>query len=286
MLLDAFARLGITAKGRRWGPCPSCGEACTSRGDSRPPLLMRGSRWRCLRCEDWGDALDAVSLRQWGAKGRMRDARRWLGLNETIEVKHVAPPPPEHPPADELRRLLGASVPVQGEALEWLRGRDIPTAVGARSVRSGSKWWPWAREYPIVMGAYDGLGRLKSIHGRRISGSGPKTRWPKGYSSRGLVLGTPTGVAMLRQELTPTALVIAEGLTDTLWAAARAGPDIAVLGYESGSLGAIQLARIPESTRIYCATDPDGAGDKYSDLITQTLYPRPVARLPLQLLDA
>lgn len=291
MIEAVAAACGITPRGRRWGPCLACGADALS--DGRAPVRIHGEWWTCYACHEWGGALDWASYRATGQPGNLREARRWLA--EAHIVADPAPLTPQReqmpasrPPVEQVRALIQSGVPVSRttdrHVLAWLEERQIGRNVPARVITQGPDWWPWSASYPLIVGAYTGDGRLVSVHGRRIHGDGPKTRWPRGFDARSLLLADRQGVESLRGRALKR-LVICEGLSDTLWTSSRADADTGVLGYESGSRDALRLAKIQPATSVIVATDPDPAGDAYAEQIARELHPRPLRRVPLHRLD-
>jgi hypothetical protein len=146
----------------------------------------------------------------------------------------------------------------------WLPQKDLP------------EWWPW--RYPFLAClAFDHRGLIQSIHARvatKVEPGKPKSRFPKGYSASGLVIGNKTATNWLRGKFKTPAVVIAEGITSMLacsMALRRLGRwNWAVLGYISGSHSAIK--EMPWSTeQCYVFTDSDSAGEEYANRITQAL---------------
>jgi DNA primase len=144
----------------------------------------------------------------------------------------------------------------------WLPPKDRP------------EWFPWYHPY-MVMLAFDHHGLVQSIHGRIMGDpppDKPKSRFPKGYSASGLVLGNKTGVNWLRGKQTVERVLIAEGLTSTLAAAMALKHKWAVFGYTSGSSSCIE--QMPWSgQQVVILTDNDKAGDAYAEKVLQVLPP-------------
>lgn len=139
-------------------------------------------------------------------------------------------------------------------------------------------WWLWGnhRRWTVAVLGYEADGTPASLHARAVDFPGwplpegaPKTIWPKGYESRGLLFADRRGLALLRGEGEPLAgVLLAEGLTDTLALAlyaARKSEAFAVLGLAAG--GASALARVvwPEGLTAFVCTDSDEAGERYAD---------------------
>lgn len=121
------------------------------------------------------------------------------------------------------------------------------------------------------------------MHGRGVDNE-HKTAWPMGPWPCELLLVEPrwarpwlrgTGPA-------PDVLILTEGITD-FWTSSITHPTI---GLASGSVPALKLLRIPSSTKVFSAMDPDAAGARYDGGIADALWPTPVRPLPLRRLVA
>ncbi len=134
--------LGLTVRGRAFGPCPAC-NAERRESDTRRPPCGYGEGWTCYRCKVGGDALDLAARVLTGSRlrelpgERMGEVRAWYaargwcdpdpGASRTASVPvprrvpvAVPEPPPDYPPAPEVAALWEACRPVT-EALrdEW-----------------------------------------------------------------------------------------------------------------------------------------------------------------------
>lgn len=315
--LEATAlALGMTPHGRRWGPCPACGEARFGR-DDRAPVTFKfsGERetWSCWRgaCGAHGDAFDLVSYALNHCTGpaagsKFRDVLHWL-REQRVLLEGAEPRPsdytPSRPPRDQVLAALRACTPAhlseRPDVRAFLdrRGYRRPVPAGVLPADFRADWWasrngrPWTSTWPLVVPAYNGHGQIVSIHGRYLGADSgpPKTIWPRGHDSRGLVFADPgAGRALLRREAAPARLVIVEGLTDFLWTAQHASSDLGVLGIASGFENALQLLALPDATKVYVGTDhgdKHGTGDRYAQSVVDLLAPHPVRRIPLHLVD-
>lgn len=151
-------------------------------------------------------------------------------------------------------------------------------------------WWPstWAKDYRLVTPAFEVDGTFASIHGRSVSTakSTPKTRWPRGHEAKSLFMANKLGLKMMRGQASANndGLLICEGFTDFLRATTQAiveKMELAVIAGTSGSFGAINKIKIPTSTKVFIATDPDDQGDEYAALICDKLTDYEVYRVPL-----
>jgi len=114
----------------------------------------------------------------------------------------------------------------------------------------------------------------------------PKTLWPRAcgdrhFAASGLFFANPAARALLRGEaVAPPGLLLCEGLTDWLAAAAHAGAGgWAVLGGVSGSWSALAQISLPVGLPIVVAMDPDAAGARYHAQIAAALPGRRLATL-------
>lgn len=294
-IVEVAARLGmVRARSKKWSPCPACGYA----GDR--PALVIGRGWWCARCDQRGDVYDLVALVLHGQRIRenrslFRTARAWCDGQEIVARPQVERMP-SRVPEGELVAALAACTPAtacdDADIAAFLRRRGLTGAVHAGVLPRGwsAPWWPYGDHVRLVVPAYNGHGQLRGWQGRDLRPSpAVKTRWPRGYDSAGLVFADPVAArALLRHSETvqpPRDLLIVEGLTDYLWAAQSAGPDLGVIGVASGSADALRLVRVPRSTSIIIGTHADAAGDRYAQAIADALSPRLCQRIPLHLED-
>jgi len=294
------ADLGLKlGKDRRWGPCPACGD-----DSKRPPIYLHHNNtgWTCSRCSAAGDAVDLISFALVGTKGRDAGSRfgeviAWLKERGEVTIEPVVHQPraePVRPPALTLSEMLKQCTPAweHDAARAYLEGRGFthPVPAGVVPPWFSAPWWPrfFTRHWPLVVPAYTGHGVLGGLHGKAISGNAPrKSTWPREVESIGLFFADPVlARPMLWGKASPAVVVIAEGITDYLWACHEMSGQAAVIGIESGSIDALAHVAFPPDCEIFIGTDPDGAGDEYATKIALTLSPRPCLRLPLHRLRA
>jgi len=145
----------------------------------------------------------------------------------------------------------------------------------------GRRTWP-AAGFRLVVRAWTAAGELASLHARYTRPGQPpertpKTLWPAGFQSRGLVLANAPALALLRGEaLEACQVVIVEGLTDWLSWGPRALP---VFGVTAGSWTPAIAAKVPDGSTVSIRTDNDLAGDKYAAGIVNTFAGRPAVQL-------
>ncbi len=291
-------------------PCPACKaeRRHASRRDKRGAVGV-GQRtpagWRCHACGVTGDALHFVALHFAGRKlgeldaGERARVREWCvgyaGGDRPDAPRPAAQPaaplPPRYAPADELRAVWAAAVPVASSpaVAHWLReDRAIdPLAVDARLARAidpvDVDFPLWAsfedgrtyagRGFRLLVPMFDHEGRVRSLIFRRCySARGPKSVPPRGFDRVGLVMANAAAHAMLRGGTLDELLVIAEGEMDFLaWSTTTSA---AVLGIVSGSWTLELAARIPNGARVLIATDHDAAGAQYAAKIITSLADR------------
>jgi len=218
------------------------------------------------------------------SQGKIRTAQR------------PAPVAPRRPPRPELEALWTAARPVgltmapaprnYLQACSYLNSRGFwPPDVGALDLVkilpepdfSWPAWWPWgpAGRWTVALLAYEADGTPASLHARAVEFPGwplppdkPKARSPRGFETRELLFADRAGLALLRGEgPPPAAVLLAEGLTDTLALAlyaARQGDSLAVLGLMAGGAPALASVAWTPGTTVVCFTDHDTAGDKYA----------------------
>jgi len=151
---------------------------------------------------------------------------------------------------------------------------------------------PWLETtYGLIGAAYGPGGHLGGLRARWVAlgkPPGPKEISPYGRSMMGLVYADTAGRSLLSgRGRIPTALVISEGLPDTMVAseaAFTAAPgNVGAWGIWSGSLRPGLLENLPRSTTVYLAFDPDKAGRVYTKKWGEALAPlvRAVRVIPL-----
>jgi len=139
------------------------------------------------------------------------------------------------------------------------------------------KWWPnrWANVYRWSVLAYEPNGEVGSIHARAIGDADPRTRWPQGVAAGRLLFANRRGLTVLCGEATDaTAVLITEGLSDTVAAAvrhARRGDRFAILGMTEGASSAFNAIRWPVGLECIVATDDDAKGDAYERKVRTAL---------------
>jgi hypothetical protein len=334
----ALEHLGLDPvwKSGRWEVrCPACGRGRGRRRayvfDSMPPMV------RCNRRNGCGEVKAVFTLLA-EREGGKRGAFAWLRGQGTAPPARARPMPVEAAGAGggdggkpypdraelaafvlELGALDDARDPRSGPAGRLLRAKGSdPACVATSGVarmapRPGTpmpSWWlpAWLETHPIVIGAYDARGVLRSVHARALDADAtPKTVWPRGCRASGLFFASHAGLALLRgEDWTRTEIgrvLIVEGLTDflsaTMWSHRErdrhtrepsrfhespgmvdlAGNELgcgcarptAVLGVTSGSLGAIGDIRWPAGMLVAIGTDADRAGDFYAERILAAL---------------
>ena len=240
----------------------------------------------------------------------MRRASELAGLSVDAAAPRRPVPAPrsttpdrDYPPADEVRAVWEACIPVDGddEVSAWLASRELdPGTVEslglARALPTGvslPKWAgfqgrPWsASGYRCLIPMFDETGTLRSLRARRVvDHDGPKALPPAGHRMGGLVMADGLARVLLASGVwpemwpahTPLRVVIAEGEPDFFtWATASSEADPtapAVLGIVSGAWTDGIAARIPDGARIIVRTHHDEAGEKYSLTILKTLRNR------------
>jgi len=123
--------------GHRYGVCPNCGSADSAHSVR---ASVRGTRWRCFRCGESGDVIDAAQ-RYWGLGPN--DAVNKLAENlsgvsqEVARVKPQAPVKPKNYEAihQVICRLVDAQDSIDAASLDYLtQVRKIPAYVAHNAV--------------------------------------------------------------------------------------------------------------------------------------------------------
>ncbi len=295
--------VGLRRDGAGWR-CHRCGEG----GDAIDLVAwsLAGARFRDLGAED---------------RRRVRD---WFGVvteSSPVSVPVAPPAAASHPPRAEVDALWSASLPLtsclpggaapDARAARFLRGRGLLDRAEAIADADLARltplsfacptWWPAGplALWRLVVRAWDIQGEPVSLHARGVEDrpvnrdgeSMPKQLWPGSrndprYDAGGLFFADPGGQALLCGEGDATRVLLCEGLTDWLSAAAwcrRSGSqDVAVLGGVSGSFPALAQVRWPDRpVDFVVAVDHDAAGDRYVAQIRAALPGRSLRRLHL-----
>ena len=306
-----------------FSPCPACGSDQRGSTDKRGPIGFRRDNrgWRCHSCGTGGFGVDLVSLSVVGkryAESSTDDrtiVRNWYenhgllsaGTKPVSSQKVQKKPNDDLPPQSEVKQLWSNcyklnEVAPDDDVFAFLSKRNLDLAAlsmtgcvrvsPAPTGTSWPAWWPRGRatKWKLIVPAFNAKGDFCSLHARTIypTDGAPKTLWPKGYRASGLFFPNRSAVAIMRGAKTDVdGLLIVEGITDFMKAASRVvveGLNIAVIGGTSGSFSSLGKIKVPETIKIFAATDPDDAGDKYFNTIKMQFGNRPVYRLPL--LDA
>lgn len=286
-LLQAFGVLGLKRRGKRWGPCPNCGQRKDS-SHGAPVKVDRGL-WFCHHCRVGGDAISAASCHLgYGPKPsgyQFLQAKRLLGSDAPASTPDPEPVTPRYV---DVRPALTSATSLSShlreaqdsdQVLRFCQKRAITPAAPAGVLGPfTSRWWPWRGTYPLVVPAFDGRGRLRSMHGRAVCDSAPrKSTWPAHADATELLFLDPKWARpWARGGTAPSIIIIAEGLTDYLTAAAQAP----TIGIEAGSAPALRLLDVPKTTRVYMAVHDDEAGYEYARKVNEALRHR-VYRLPI-----
>lgn len=303
-------------------PACAAGTRHPKRRDRRGAVgvTQDGKGWRCFECDAAGDA---VSLAAYVAIGRVPDAGdpAWRDVRASLAatgicapapgcpaptVRRLPPPPPPAPPSPP-RRPPAASVAetwarsgaVASDApvAAWLRCRALPVEALterdlARALPPDPPAWarfngrPWtATGHRVLVPLFSADGALESLHARCVlpCAPGEKAASPSGAEVRGLVMADGPALGMLRGEVRPDGVIVAEGVPDFLTWATHYRTDalrpVAVLGVIAGSWTEALAARVPDGVDVWIRTHADEAGHKYADRIAATLASRcPVAR--------
>lgn len=289
MLEQVAVAAGMARRGRRWSPCPACG-AHGSKNDARPPVLLgRGGKWRCLSCGEGGDSL-ALAGHHLGYGGSPKGsayfrAAEFVRSAEGLELPQEAVAPDLGPSTLPVAKALSGCLrlrDVRDPRLDpFLAAKGLTREAPAGYLVRQPEWFPSG--FPLVVPAFNAAGELTSMHGRSLDISGRRTKtWPRGVSSTGLLLLDPQWARpWLRGGTPPSAVLIAEGITDYLAASAH----MPVIGVTSGSFEALKLIRFERDTSIYSALDPDRAGERYAMKLADAVWPLLVHQLPLKRLS-
>ena len=292
-VVDVALHLGLSVRGRRFGPCPCCGK-----DDARhPPLTLRhgDSGWMCAHCKQTGDVVRLASwvvcnapkpeVTGWDSVRAVFASAGWCSPSgdgstwNTPKPRTVLPeaPLPDHDLVWGMLRACRKITDVPGVA-DYLASRGLPTTIPAAVLPDVYPWpwfWPFGREriWRLAVSAVDHNGMVRSLHARAV-GPSPhgSTRWPFGCRSTRLLFADPVVARpMLRSSTRPAAVLVLEGITDYLAGCVRAPRGTAVLGATSGGFGALSEARIPKDVPIYVGTDNDRTGDRYAEEIKTAL---------------
>ena len=314
---DVAHNLGLTLKGKRWTPCPSCNAEASGTNDKRPPVgtfRISGNLtgWRCFACGEGGDMMDLVSFHLEGQK--CRDVQDYSSIKEffktftfaSIEVTNVEK---EEIPEQDLARLFNEirknkilqttrkdiQVFLKSRGIDYTKVSDAYSFPNAfrydtlTKVKTSSgrmmPFWPfkWANEYPIAVPLFDFKGKLKSFQGRAIKDldGKPKTMCPISFSMSGLFFADSNMRSYLKGDESFSKFWIVEGEMDFVSLLSKQS-HYPVIGIKNGSLNAFKQFKFPAGAEIVIATDNDEKGDEYAAKIAKAIYPIRPKRLVLE----
>ena len=148
---------------------------------------------------------------------------------------------------------------------------------------------PWHAGWRCIVPMYDSRGRLGALQARATRALDPKSVNPIGGSPHGTVMACPLARLWLAggflgdgtpatELVARVGLVLAEGVPDFLTWATRlsdAREDApATVGIVAGSWTPEFASRVPDRCCVTVATHPDAQGDKYAEMILDTLAER------------
>ena len=245
-----------------------------------------------MGCRSFADTIDAACDIAGCARPSDDETHAWT----PPKPSGAAPRPgPSYPWSTDVERLWGSLGPVTRHhvAAAMLARRAIdPEVVDTwklAGVITGTTLLPdWARYrgdaaepaswaetgHILVLPAYDHETKMRSVRAWRVfdDKDTPKRLPPAGCKQSGLVQANTFALQLLRGELGPTRVVIAEGEPDFLvWAVRFNGP---VIGIGSGAWNADFAKRIPFGSTLILRTDRDEAGERYARQITKTCEER------------
>lgn len=268
--------------------------ACDFSGDAL--TMVAFAHGLSLR-DDFAEIL-AVGAELAGNLGLADEIRgRQLSAEERRSRPRLTPPalsvvpPPTYPSEESLGRLWGscADPSTDAQAVKMLHGRAIDFgAVSdlrlARVITARSLLPDWAKYrgrtwaetgHRLLLPAYDCRGVMRSVRAWRVTdGDTPKRLPPGGCKASELVQANREAVVMLRGWYVPRRVFVCEGEPDTLVTATTFGRGDAVIGIGSGSWTEDFARRVPTQSRVYVATHPDDAGDRYAEHVIETLGER------------
>jgi hypothetical protein len=208
----------------------------------------------------------------------------------------------DYPPPDEIASFWDACVPLDeaDDVVSYLTGErgftterlayiaDIGAAkalppVGAalpRWARYHGKSWG-ALGFRIALPVYDASGVMRSVRAWRIGqGGGPKRLPPAAFKAAGLMLACPFAVGLLRgmKPVEPVKIWFAEGEPDFLSMVSECSDANAdaplVFGVMNGGWTEAFAEKVPDGAAVQVHTHKDVAGDKYAQLIADSLATR------------
>lgn len=290
--------VGVTIDGRGWR-CFACHEG----GDALDfvALTLSGRRLRdtskaeCQEIREWVE--EYLGLASDAEPSRASRSSHTVSDDQDVEAE------PNYPLRSSIAKLYAQLERVDTVAAvrDYLVRRKIdPTAVADLGMAhaipdrpcgplpSWANAW-WRTGHRLIVPLVDVAGEVRSVVARYVGRDSevPKSLPPSGgYERCGLVIACPLAQQLLALGTRPDwwpadrtlELVIVEGEIDALalsthWSdAASEAP--ATMGVLSGAWRQAHANRIPPGTTITIATDPDEAGDRYSEQILETFAGR------------
>jgi len=225
-------------------------------------------RWIDFATGEHGDLLDLIAhARHLDAFRDVRDeARRFLGLPETIAAQPANPPVPTRSP-EAARRLFASAKPIRGTIAEtYLRNRGIVDTGNITALRFHAQCWYRTHDgapreiWPALIAAVtDSHGHVVGVQrtwlARDGSGKAPLAtprRAMGQLAGNGVRFGPPTDV-----------IAAGEGL-ETMLALRQILPAMPMVAALSASHLAM-LSLHPDLQRLYVARDNDRAGHRGAD---------------------
>lgn len=307
---------GIVAKAKMVGTGTATEQKvpCVWHEDSTPSLSLKRRpsgdvTVKCFGCGESGDAIKFLAKVIGSASKsfdlQLVDVARAIGMEPgtewdgTAPVREIIEADPEYPPMDDMAELFAetsSSNPANASEVvnNWFHAAGEMDVIPDSATQNLSFDWFRANGSWIILKAFDWKGKWRSVHARNIKRdySGPKTIWPRGFSSKGLFLADKNGQAILRGDKflknRCRVIFLTEGITDTLsqigylkYRASENRPfcswgrgwQPSVIGLTMSSLAGLPLVDWPTGNRVryVIMTDNDTAGDKYAKAVEGAL---------------
>ena len=258
---------------------------CPAHNDRRPSLrIAAGSDGRVLLyCHagcSIGDVCRAVGIEQKDLFEE-RPARVRAGVTGRSRARHEFGPPSARAVWAMARERARDDEHVDADrgVYRYLEQRGLAECWGSAAygvLSTGMELQPsvaiWPRSgHRLIAALVDANGEVANVQARRVTAGSPKTLFPKGSRSRGLVFANDAGVSLLKEEASDSStVVLGEGMTDYL-----ALSIVATLPVLCAPGASVMTAAVGDWIRgrdLMVIADSDEAGQGYVEPVARAAF--------------